>query len=132
MTTQDPLSDMIARIKNASRMGHDDVTLPSSNLKEAVAEVLVEEGYVSGFEVEELPGDKKEIKIELSYSEGEPVIDGMEKVSKPSKRVYVSKEEIPQVLGGLGTAVLSTSRGLMTGKRAREDSLGGELLFKVW
>jgi len=132
MTTQDPLSDMIARIKNASRMGHDDVTLPSSNLKEAVAEVLVEEGYVSGFEVEELPGNKKEIKIELSYSEGEPVIDGMEKVSKPSKRVYVSKEEIPQVLGGLGTAVLSTSRGLMTGKRAREDSVGGELLFKVW
>lgn len=132
MTTQDPLSDMIARIKNASRMGHDDVTLPSSNLKEAVAEVLVEEGYVAGFEVEELPGNKKEIKIALSYSEGEPVIDGMEKVSKPSKRVYVSKEEIPQVLGGLGTAVLSTSHGLMTGKRAREDSVGGELLFKVW
>jgi small subunit ribosomal protein S8 len=113
-------------------MGHDSVTLPSSNLKEAVAEVLVEEGYVSGYEVEELPGNKKEIKVDLSYNEGEPVIDGMEKVSKPSKRVYVSKEEIPQVLSGLGTAVLSTSRGLMTGKRAREDRVGGELLFKVW
>lgn len=132
MTTQDPLSDMIARIKNASRMGHDSVTLPSSNLKEAVAEVLVEEGYVSGYEVEELPGNKKEIEIELRYNEGESVIDGMERVSKPSKRVYVSKEEIPQVLSGLGTAVLSTSRGLMTGKGAREDSVGGELLFKVW
>ncbi|MCF7889620.1 30S ribosomal protein S8 [Candidatus Bipolaricaulota bacterium] len=132
MTTQDPLSDMIARIRNASRMGHDSVTLPSSNLKESVAEVLVNEGYVSDFEVEELPGNKKELEIGLSYNEGEPVIDGMEKVSKPSRRVYVSQGEIPQVLGGLGTVVLSTSRGLMTGKDAREDNVGGELLFKVW
>ena len=132
MTTQDPLSDMIARINNASRMGHDNVTLPSSNLKESVAEVLVEEGYISGFEVEELAGNKKELKIGLNYNEGESVIDGMEKVSKPSRRVYVSQEEIPQVLGGLGTAVLSTSRGLMTGKDARKDNIGGELLFKVW
>ncbi|MFB6214516.1 MAG: 30S ribosomal protein S8 [Candidatus Bipolaricaulia bacterium] len=132
MTTQDPISDMIARIKNASRMGHEDVTLPSSNLKESVAEVLVEEGYVSGYEVEELSGNKKELEIGFSYNEGEPVIDGIEKVSRPSRRVYVSKEEIPQVLGGLGTAVLSTSRGLMTGKDAREDNVGGELLFKVW
>lgn len=132
MTTQDPISDMIARIKNASRMGHDCVTLPSSNLKESVAEVLVEEGYVSGYEVEELSGNKKELQVALSYNDGEPVIDGMEKVSKPSRRVYVSKEEIPQVLDGLGTAVLSTSHGLMTGKDAREDSVGGELLFKVW
>lgn len=132
MTTQDPLSDMIARVKNASRMGHEDVTLPSSNLKESVAEVLVEEGYISGYEVEELPGNKKELAIELRFTEGEPVIDGMEKVSKPSRRVYVSREEIPQVLDGLGTAVLSTSNGLMTGKDAREDNVGGELLFKVW
>lgn len=132
MTTQDPLSDMIARVKNASRMGHEAVTLPSSNLKESVAEVLVEEGYISGYEVEELPGNKKELAIELRFTEGEPVIDGMEKVSKPSRRVYVSREEIPQVLDGLGTAVLSTSNGLMTGKDAREDNVGGELLFKVW
>lgn len=132
MTTQDPLSDMIARVKNASRMGHEAVTLPSSKLKESVAEVLVEEGYISGYEVEELPGNKKELAIELRFTEGEPVIDGMEKVSKPSRRVYVSREEIPQVLDGLGTAVLSTSNGLMTGKDAREDNVGGELLFKVW
>ena len=132
MTTQDPLSDMIARIKNASRMGHDNVSLPSSNLKESVAEVLTEEGYISGYEVEELPGNKNELEIDLSYHEGESVIDGMEKISKPSRRVYVSYEEIPQVLDGLGTVVLSTSRGLMTGKVAREDKVGGELLFKVW
>ncbi len=132
MTTQDPISDMIARIKNASRMGHDNVTLPSSNLKESVAEVLVEEGYIAEYEVEELPGNKKELKLGLNYNEGEPVIDGMEKVSKPSRRVYVSKEEIPQVLDGLGTAVLSTSRGIMSDRDAREDQVGGELLFKVW
>lgn len=132
MTTQDPLSDMIARINNASRMGHDNVSLPSSNLKESVAEVLTEEGYISGYKVEELPGNKKELEIELSYSEGEPVIDGMEKISKPSRRVYVSREEIPQILDGLGTVVLSTSRGLMTGKVARKDEVGGELLLKVW
>ena len=132
MTTQDPLSDMIARINNASRMGHDSVTLPSSKLKESVAEVLVDEGYISGYEVEELSGNKKELKLGLRYNEGESVIDGMEKVSKPSRRVYVSSEEIPQVLGGLGTAVLSTSQGLMTGKHAREEGIGGELLFKVW
>lgn len=132
MTKQDPLSDMIARIKNASRMGHDSVSLPGSKLKESTAEVLAEEGYIEEYQVEELSGNKKELEIELSYNEGEPVIDDMERVSKPSRRVYVSQEEIPQVLEGLGTVVLSTSRGLMTGKAAREDKVGGELLFKVW
>jgi len=132
MTTQDPLSDMVARIKNASEMGHQNVSLSSSKLKEAVAEVLEGEGYIGNYEVEELPGNKKELTVELSYKEGEPVIEGMEKVSKPSRRVYVSQEEIPDVLGGLGTAVLSTSNGVMTGEAAREEQVGGELLFKVW
>ncbi len=132
MTTQDPLSDMVSRINNASEMGHDQVSLSSSKLKEAVAEVLQKEGYIAGYQVEELPGNKKDLKVELSYKEGEPVIDEMERVSKPSRRVYVSQEEIPDVLGGLGTAVLSTSNGLMTGEDAREEKVGGELLFKVW
>lgn len=132
MTTQDPLSDMVSRINNASEMGHDQVSLSSSNLKEAVAEVLQKEGYIADYQVEELPGNKKDLKVELRYKEGKPVIDEMERVSKPSRRVYVSQEEIPDVLGGLGTAVLSTSNGLMTGEDAREEKVGGELLFKVW
>ena len=132
MTTQDPLSDMIARIKNASRMGHDVVSMPSSKLKVSVAELLEEEGYITGYDVEESPGNKKDLKIGLAYKNGNPVIDGMEKVSKPSRRVYVTKEDIPKVLGGLGSSILSTSDGLMTGKRAREEEIGGELLLKIW
>ncbi|MCF7875944.1 30S ribosomal protein S8 [Candidatus Bipolaricaulota bacterium] len=132
MTTQDPLSDMVSRINNASEMGHDQVSLSSSKFKEAVAEVLQKEGYIADYQVEELPGNKKDLKVELRYKEGKPVIDEMERVSKPSRRVYVSQEEIPDVLGGLGTAVLSTSNGLMTGEDAREEKVGGELLFKVW
>jgi len=132
MSTQDPLSDMIARIKNASRMGHDDVSLPGSKLKESVARVLRSEGYIRDYEVTELEGNKKEITLSLGYKDEESVIDGMEKVSKPSRRVYVSRDEIPKVLGGLGTAVLSTSDGVLSGREAREEGVGGELLLKVW
>lgn len=132
MTTQDPIGDMITRIRNASRMGHDDVSLPGSKLKESIARVLLREGYISDYEVEELPGGKKDLNLSLSYKEGKAVIEGIERESKPSRRVYVSKDEIPMVLGGLGTVVLSTSKGLMTGKDAREEEVGGELLLKVW
>lgn len=132
MTTQDPIGDMITRIRNASRMGHDDVSLPGSKLKESVAEVLLQEGYISDYEVEELPGDNKDLTLNLRYNDGKAVIEGIKRESKPSRRVYVSKDEIPKVLGGLGTAVLSTSQGLMTGKNARDEQVGGELLLKVW
>ncbi|MFW6104232.1 MAG: 30S ribosomal protein S8 [Candidatus Bipolaricaulota bacterium] len=132
MTTQDPIGDMITRIRNASRMGHDDVSLPGSKLKESIAQVLLREGYISDYEVEELPAGKKDLNLSLSYKEGKAVIEGIERESKPSRRVYVSKDEIPMVLGGLGTSVLSTSKGLMTGKDAREEEVGGELLLKVW
>jgi len=132
MTTQDPIGDMITRIRNASRRGHDDVSLPGSRLKESIARVLLREGYISDYEIEELPGGKKDLNLSLSYKEGKAVIEGIERESKPSRRVYVSKDEIPMVLGGLGTAVLSTSKGLMTGKDAREEEVGGELLLKVW
>lgn len=132
MTTQDPIGDMITRIRNASRMGHDDVSLPGSKLKKSVAEVLLQEGYISDYEVEELPGDNKDLTLNLRYNDGKAVIEGIKRESKPSRRVYVSKDEIPKVLGGLGTAVLSTSQGLMTGKNARDEQVGGELLLKVW
>ncbi|MBS3739764.1 30S ribosomal protein S8 [Candidatus Bipolaricaulota bacterium] len=132
MTTQDPISDMITRIRNASRRGHDVVSLPGSTLKESIAQVLLREGYISDYEVEELPAGKKNLNLSLSYKKGKAVIEGIERESKPSGRVYVSKDEIPMVLGGLGTAVLSTSKGLMTGKDAREEEVGGELLLKVW
>jgi len=132
MTTSDPISDMLTRIRNASRMQHDVVEMPGSNLKESVARVLEEEGYVSGYELEELENNHKKLKVFLSYRDEQEVIKGIERVSKPSRRVYVSSEEIPQVLGGLGTAVLSTSHGIMTGDRAEEEGIGGELLLKVW
>ena len=132
MTTSDPISDMLTRIRNASRMQHDVVEMPGSNLKESVARVLEEEGYVSGYELEELENNHKKLKVFLSYRDEQEVIKGIERVSKPSRRVYVSSEEIPQVLGGLGTAVLSTSHGIMTGDRAEEEGIGGDLLLKVW
>ncbi|MFP4135430.1 MAG: 30S ribosomal protein S8 [Candidatus Acetothermia bacterium] len=132
MTTQDPIGDMITRIRNSSRMGHESVSLPGSSLKESIAEVLAGEGFVEGYEVEEREGNKKTLTVNLSYRDGEPVIEGIERESKPSRRVYVSRDEIPRVLGGLGTAVLSTSMGLMSGEKAREEGVGGELLLKVW
>jgi len=132
MTTPDPISDMLTRIRNASRMQHDVVEMPGSNLKESIAEVLKLEGYVSDYETEELDGNFKTLKVSLSYKGDEEVLKGIERVSKPSRRVYVSKEDIPKVLGGLGTSVLSTSQGIMTGRQAREEGIGGEILLKVW
>jgi len=113
-------------------MQHDVVEIPGSNMKEAIAKVLKVEGYVSDYEIEELDGGHETLKVSLKYNQDEEVLKGLERVSKPSKRVYVSKAEIPQVLGGLGTSVLSTSQGIMTGKQAREEGIGGELLLKVW
>lgn len=132
MTTSDPISDMITRIRNGSRMQHDVVGMPGSNIKESIAEVLKSEGYVSDYETEEVDGSHKTLSVSLKYNQDEEVLKGLERVSKPSKRVYVSKAEIPQVLGGLGTSVLSTSQGIMTGIQARKEGIGGELLLKVW
>lgn len=132
MTTSDPISDMITRIRNGSRMQHDVVEMPGSNIKESIAEVLKSEGYVSDYETEEVDGSHKTLSVSLKYNQDEEVLKGLERVSKPSKRVYVSKAEIPQVLGGLGTSVLSTSQGIMTGIQARKEGIGGELLLKVW
>ncbi len=132
MTTSDPISDMLTRIRNASRMQHDVVDMPDAKLKDSIAQVLKDEGYITDFEVKNEDGTKKTLSVKLKYNDEEEVIQGIERMSKPSKRVFVSSDEIPQVLGGLGTAVLSTSRGVVTGKDAKEEGIGGELLLKVW
>lgn len=126
----DVIADMLTRIRNALSAKHDTVEIPASNTKKAIAEILLNEGYVSGVEV--LEGVQGTIKITLKYDGANKVITGLKRVSKPGLRVYVGAEEIPQVLGGLGIAILSTSKGIMTGKDAKKAHQGGEVLAYVW
>jgi len=126
----DVIADMLTRIRNALHAKHDTVEIPASNTKKAIADILLKEGYISGVEViEGVPGT---IKVTLKYENGQKVISGLKRVSKPGLRVYVGVEEIPQVLGGLGIAILSTSKGVMTGKEAKALHQGGEVLAYVW
>lgn len=128
----DPISDMLTRIRNAARAAHEDVLIPASKIKENIARILVEEGYVDGYDVVE-DGSHAAIKIQLRYSdEREPAISGIRRISKPGRRVYRGATELPRVLGGLGVAIVSTSRGVMTDKQARRDRVGGEVLAYVW
>lgn len=132
MNVTDPLADMFTRIRNASLAFHDTVDVPYSNIKLEVAKVLAEEGYISGFKVKESkPQD--DITITLKYMPNKKrVITGIKRISKPGLRVYARQDAIPKVLGGLGIAVLSSSRGIMTDKRAREMGVGGEVIAYVW
>ncbi|HLG12178.1 MAG TPA: 30S ribosomal protein S8 [Dehalococcoidia bacterium] len=132
MTMTDPIADMLTRIRNAVSSKHDNVTMPSSKLKVAIAKVLKEEGFIRDFSLtEEAP--RSMLKIDLSYTgRKEPVLSGIKRVSKPGLRIYVQKREIPRVLGGLGVAILSTPEGVMTGQSARQKSVGGEVLCYVW
>ncbi|MDV2989822.1 MAG: 30S ribosomal protein S8 [Dehalogenimonas sp.] len=128
----DPIADMLTRIRNASMAGHDSTLVPESRVKQNIAKLLKQEGFISGFE---LIGDKpkRHIKVALRYDEkGVPMVNGLERISKPGLRVYVQRGEIPRVYGGLGITVLSTSRGVMTGYQAWRQGVGGELLLKVW
>ena len=126
----DVRADMLTRIRNARHAKHDTVEIPASNTKKAIADILLKEGYISGVElIEGVPGS---IKVTLKYENGQKVISGLKRVSKPGLRVYVGVEEIPQVLGGLGIAILSTSKGVMTGKDAKALHQGGEVLAYVW
>ena len=128
----DPLGDLLARIRNAYQAGHAELACPSSQMKLAVARVLVEEGFLASVDVEPVDG-KPQLKIRLRYgSDGRPILDGMRRVSRPGRRVYVAAKEIPRVRSGLGTAVLSTNRGVLSDRNARAESLGGELLCEVW
>jgi small subunit ribosomal protein S8 len=137
MSVIDPIGDMLTRIRNAVLAGHTTVALPSSKIKVSIAKIMKEEGYVSGFEVVDgKTVGQKMLRIRLKYvgerRERRPVISGLERVSRPGRRVYTGKQEIPWVLSGLGVAILSTPKGVMTGQRARQLGVGGEVLCKVW
>jgi small subunit ribosomal protein S8 len=127
---QDPLADMLTRIRNAQQVGKPSVTMPSSKLKVNVANVLSSEGYISGFSVSE--GAKQELTVELKYFEGKPVIAEIDRVSRPGLRNYAGKEAIPTVRAGLGIAIVSTSKGVMTDRAARAAGVGGEVLCTVF
>ena len=131
MTIIDPIADMLTRIRNAIMASHESVLVPSSKIKLAIVKILGEQGFVGRYEV--LKGKPQPmIKIYLKYTDDQPAILGLERVSKPSLRVYVEKHEIPRVYGGLGIAILSTSKGIMTGQEAWRQRLGGEILCYVW
>ena len=128
----DPIADMLTRIRNALIARHDFTDVPASKLKIALAEVLKKEGYISGFEVKSQES-RRTIRIQLAYTDSrEPVITGLQRVSKPGLRVYAQRREIPRVYGGLGIAILSTPEGMLTGKEARRRGVGGEVLCYVW
>ncbi|AEH45339.1 ribosomal protein S8 [Thermodesulfatator indicus DSM 15286] len=128
----DPIADMLARIRNACQVHHKTVEVPASKMKLAIAKILKEEGYIEDFRF--IPeGPQGKIEITLKYDEQKrPVIAGMKKVSKPGRRIYVKKEDLPQVLGGFGIAIISTSQGIMTDKEARKRGIGGEVICEVW
>ena len=132
MNTTDPIADMLTRIRNANSSKHKTVDIPASNMKKAIAKILLDEGYIK--EVEEIKDDNQGvIRITLKYDEkGNRVIDGIKRISKPGLRVYASKDELPRVLNGLGIALISTSKGIKTDKEARTEGLGGEVLAYVW
>ena len=132
MHITDPVADMLTRIRNANSAKHDTVDVPASNLKKAIAQILLDEGYIKSFQIVE-DGTQGIIRITLKYLAGkEKVISGLRRVSKPGLRVYAGAEELPRVLKGLGIAIISTSKGVMTDKAARANHVGGEVLAFVW
>ena len=132
MLVNDPIADMLTRIRNALIARHDAVTMPASNMKKAIAAILLEEGYIKSVDYID-DGLQGQIKIVLKYAQGkESVIKGLKRISKPGLRVYARREELPKVLGGLGVAIISTSKGIMTDKEARNAGIGGEVLAYIW
>ena len=132
MNTTDPIADMLTRIRNANSAKHTTVDIPASSMKRSIAQILFDEGYISSFE--EIKDEKQGIlRVTLKYDEnGKRVITGLKRISKPGLRIYVSKDELPQVLNGLGIALISTSKGIKTDKNARKEGLGGEVIAYVW
>lgn len=133
MSMSDPIADMLTRIRNGNTAKHDTVDIPKSKMKQAIADILTNEGYLKGYEIIE-DGVKGTIRVTLKYGKdkNEKVITGIKRISKPGLRVFAGKEELPRVLGGLGTAIISTSRGLVTDKEARKLGIGGEVVAFVW
>jgi small subunit ribosomal protein S8 len=137
MSFSDPISDMLTRIRNGVMAGHSQVAMPSSKIKAEIAKILKEEGFIENFEVAD--GERsgfKVLRVKIKYvgerRERRPVISGLERVSKPGRRIYTKRQDIPWVLSGIGVAILSTPKGVMTGQRARQMGIGGEILCKVW
>ena len=133
LTTNDPIADMLTRIRNANTAKHDTVDVPASKMKIAIANILVDEGYIAKYDLVE-DGNLKTIRITLKYGKdkNEKIISGLKRISKPGLRVYANKEELPKVLGGLGVAIISTNKGVITDKEARAQGVGGEVLAFVW
>ena len=133
MIVNDPIADMLTRIRNAQIARHDATVMPASNTKKAIAKILLDEGYIKAYDVID-DGLQGQIKVTLKYVNGKstPVIAGLKRISKPGLRVYARCEELPKVLGGLGIAIISTSKGLMTDKEARKNAIGGEVLAYIW
>ena len=129
MSMQDPIADMLTRIRNGQAASKIAVNMPSSKLKVAIANVLAEEGYIESVKISE--GAKPELEITLKYFQGKPVVESIQRISRPSLRIYKRKDELPSVMGGLGIAVISTSKGVMTDRAARKDVMGGEIICYV-
>lgn len=131
MYLTDPIADMLTRVRNANAVMHEKVDIPHSKMKEKIAEILKEQGYISNYKIV-TEGNKKNIRVYLKYSGKERIIKGIKRISKPGRRVYSSVEDMPRVLSGLGIAIVSTSKGIMTDKVARAEKVGGEILAFVW
>jgi small subunit ribosomal protein S8 len=133
MSVTDPVADMLTRVRNANNARLDSVIIPSSKLKTEIAKILYEEGYINSYDVSDDKNINSILKIYLRYNKNKTrVITGIKRISKPGLRVYIEKEKIPKVLGGLGTVIMSTSKGVITGKKARELGVGGEMICKIW
>ena len=133
MTMSDPIADMLTRIRNANTAKHDTVDVPASKMKIAIADILLKEGYIKKYDIEEIGGFKT-IRIALKYGKdkNEKIITGLKRISKPGLRVYANSTDLPKVLGGLGIAIISTNKGVITDKEARKENVGGEVLAFVW
>ncbi len=133
MTMSDPIADMLTRIRNANTAKHDTVDIPSSKMKVAIADILVDEGYIAKYDLID-EGSYKTMRVTLKYgaNKNDKIITGIKRISKPGLRIYAGKDELPSVLGGLGIAILSTNKGIITDKQARKEQVGGEVLAYVW
>ena len=131
MQISDVIADMLTRIRNANNAKHETVDVPASNMKKAIADILVKEGYIKGYQIVE-DGKQGIIRVALKYNGKDKVIKGLRRVSKPGLRIYASCEDMPRVMNGLGVAIVSTSKGIMTDKEARKNNIGGEVLAFVW
>ena len=131
MQMSDVIADMLTRIRNANNAKHESVDIPASNMKKSIADILVKEGYIKGYQIVE-DGKQGIIRVALKYNGKEKVIKGLRRVSKPGLRIYASCEDMPRVMNGLGVAIVSTSKGIMTDKEARKNNIGGEVIAFVW